>query len=353
MTHRENRLRAFRFQSPEWIPVSSGFPAPCWQFYGPDPLEEILLSHNILFPGYERGSIYPENLPIPPHTIKGTPYTDPWGSVWQTQFDGMVGAVKHHALKNWSAFDGFTAPDPEVTDGMLPIDWKVIEQRGELSRKHDVFFAVALTHGHTFLRLSDLRGYENLIYDMVDEEPRLLQLVKIIEEFNMTLIERFLTFDPDMVLIPEDLGTQNSPLLSPEMFRKYIKPSYLRLTAPVKEKGILVHEHSDGYILDIIDDLVDVGGDIINLQDLVNGIDNIEKHVKRRLAIDLDIDRQNITVHGSPSDVEAHIREAVMKLGSENGGLAMCYQPWPPTPIENIRAVFDALEKFCTFYGEA
>lgn len=347
----ENTLRAYRFQRPEWIPVSSGFPAPCWAYYGPDALEELLCSHLIMFPGYSRGSIYPHNLPIPPHTIKGVPYTDPWGSVWETRVDGMVGAVRKHALEKWDSLEGFSAPDPGLWDGMLPINWEEVRRRKGRSAEDGSLFALWLTHGHTFLRLQDLRGYENLTYDMADEDPRLWELIGIVEEFNVALVKRYLQYEPDMIGIPEDLGTQVGPLLSPSMFRKYIKPSYLKITDPVKERGILVHEHSDGCILDLIDDLVEVGGDVINLQDLVNGLDNIREHVKGRLAIDLDIDRQHVTVHGSPKDIDDHIHEAVTKLGSPEGGFSMCYQPWPPTPIENIRAVFDAFEKYCTHFS--
>lgn len=349
MTHRENTLRAYRFGHPEWIPVTSGFPAPCWEFHGPDALEELLTTHPIMFPGYSRGSIYPDNLPIGPHTLKDEPYTDPWGSVWRTMMDGMVGAVAEHPLESWDSFDGFVAPDPEETDGMLPIDWEGLKKAGG-NRSDHYPFAVALTHGHTFLRLQDLRGYTNLIYDMADDEPRLWSLIKMVEVFNISLVNRFLQLDPDVIMIPEDLGSQTGPLLSPDLFRKFVKPSYLRITEPIKAAGILVHQHSDGAILDLFDDLMAAGGDILNLQDLVNGLDNIERVVKGRVAIDLDIDRQNITVNGTPADVRDHIQEAVRKLGSPEGGLSLCYQPWPPTPIENIRAVFDAMEEFSSFY---
>jgi hypothetical protein len=87
------------------------------------------------------------------------------------------------------------------------------------------------------------------------------------------------------------------------------------------------------------------------MQDLVNGIDNIAREVKGRVALDLDIDRQHITIDGSPRDIDDHIKECVLKLGSVEGGLSLCYQPWPPTPIENIKAVFDAMEKYCGYYS--
>ena len=343
-------LRAYRFEGPEWIPITSGLPAPCWAFHDVEALEEILESHPILFPGYRRGSIYPDNLPIPPHTVAGRPYTDPWGAVWETKVDGMVGTVTEHPLESWAAFQEFSLPDPDKNDGMLPLDWDVLQTASE-NRTDTYPFRVGLTHGHTFLRLQDLRGYLNLIYDMADEEPHLEALVGMVESFNVELVTRFLALGPDIIGIPEDLGAQSGPLLSPEQFRKFIKPSYLNITRPIKEAGVLVHEHSDGNILDLVDDLIDCGGDILNLQDLVNGLDNIQRQVKGRVAIDLDIDRQEITVRGTPKDVDDHIREAVMKLGSPEGGLSMCYQPWPPTPLENLRAVFDAMEKYCTYHA--
>jgi uroporphyrinogen decarboxylase len=348
MTRRENLIRAYRFQHPGWIPVSSGFPAPCWEFYGPEALEDLHAAHPVLFPGYVRGSIWPDNLPISAYTIAGRPYTDPWGCVWETRVTGMVGSVRVHPLSHWEAFEGFASPDPGTSDGLLPVDWGKLAAWAQEARAGGHLVTFWLAHGHTFLRLQDLRGFENVLYDMADDEPRLRALISMVEEFNAALVERFLRLDPDMVGIPEDLGSQTGPLLSPAHFRKYIKPSYLRLTRPLRERGVLVHEHSDGCILDLVDDLVEAGGDVLNLQDLVNGIDNIRRVVKGRVAIDLDIDRQEITVKGNPRDIDRHVRECVEELGSPVGGLSLCYQPWPPTPLENVRAVLDAMERSCT-----
>lgn len=84
---------------------------------------------------------------------------------------------------------------------------------------------------------------------------------------------------------------QVGPMLSPGTFRKYIKPSYQRLMGPAREAGCMVHMHSDGDIRDLVDDLINCGVEIINLQDLVNGMDWIKEHLAGRICIDLDIDR--------------------------------------------------------------
>jgi uroporphyrinogen decarboxylase len=244
-------------------------------------------------------------------------------------------------------FAGFHAPDPEITDGLRKIDWTAIERTAAAENRCDFNFFLGLPHGHTFLRAQDIRGYEDFICDLSDDDGDIIKMLDMISKFNMKLINRFIACRPDVISIPEDLGMQNSPMLSPKLFKKYIAPYYLLMTEPVKRAGILVHEHSDGYIMDLLDDLIMTGGDVINLQDLVNGIDNLAGYAKGRMSIDLDIDRQNITVCGTPRDIHDHIRECVVKLGSREGGLSLTYQPWPPVPIANLDAVFSAMEKYC------
>ena len=140
-------------------------------------------------------------------------------------------------------------------------------------------------------------------------------------------------------------------MVSPADFRKYIKPSYERLMKPARERGVPVHMHSDGDIRDLVDDLIDGGVEIMNLQDLVNGIDYIAGRLAGKTCVELDIDRQNITVFGTPKDIDNHIRHAVETLGCKEGGLMMCYGWYPGTPIENAAAVMDAMEKYSSFFS--
>lgn len=79
----------------------------------------------------------------------------------------------------------------------------------------------------------------------------------------------------------------------------------------------------------------------------------LESHpiVGGKMCIDLDIDRQKITVFGTPSDVDALIREEVEKLSSPAGGLMMIYGWYPGTPLENVCALMDAMEKYMYFWS--
>ena len=73
---------------------------------------------------------------------------------------------------------------------------------------------------------------------------------------------------------------QVGPMLSPDFFKTYIKPSYQRIMQPARDAGIPIHMHSDGDIRLLVDGLVTDGVDVINLQDLVNGLDWIEENLK-------------------------------------------------------------------------
>ncbi|HUW55925.1 MAG TPA: hypothetical protein VMZ92_04770, partial [Planctomycetota bacterium] len=106
-----------------------------------------------------------------------------------------------------------------------------------------------------------------------------------------------------------------------------------------------------GYVMDIIDRVIDCGVTIVNLQDLVNGIDAMARELKGRVCIDLDVDRQKVTRFGTPRQVDRLIREEVETLGSKAGGLMMVHGVYPGIPLENIKATMDAMEKYATHYA--
>jgi hypothetical protein len=109
--------------------------------------------------------------------------------------------------------------------------------------------------------------------------------------------------------------------------------------------------HSDGDIRTLAEDLIEGGVRILNLQDRVNGIDWIRDTLAGRVCIDLDIDRQRITAFGTPSEIDSLIREEVEKLGSRRGGLTMIYGLYPGVPLDNVKALMDAMERYAAYYS--
>lgn len=349
MTDRENYLRAVRFERPEYIPMQFYINESCWNHYPQEFLLEQIENHPFLFRDY----VKPE-LPYTPFyrnvARKDEPYLDDFGCLWETSEDGITGTVVKHPIDDWDKLDEYKIPNPEKCMGIGTIDWQKEAETIEKERREGRLIRRGLRHGHTFLQLCDIRGYEDLLCDMVGEEEELDSLIGKVESFNLAIVRKYVDLKVDVMEYPEDLGMQIGPMISPEYFKRYIKPSYQRLMQPARDNGILVHMHSDGDIRSLIDDVIEGGVDVINLQDQVNGVDWIAEKFAGKVCVDLDIDRQFITVRGTPDDIDKLIKEEVSKIGRKEGGLTMIYGLYGGVPLENVKAVMDAMEKYAYYY---
>ena len=351
MNARENLLRVVRFENPDYIPMTFHVNASCWHHYPQAALQDLMAAHPFLFPNFKR-SPEPIGPNPPPFARAGQPFVDPWGCVWETTDDGIIGIVTKHPLENWDDFANYTPPDPNQTTHWGPIDWQACPDNIGPAISQTCLRNGEIGHNYLWLKLTDIRGYENTLFDMADGEPRLFQLLEMLEHFNAGLVRNYIRHaGAEWLGFAEDLGMQAGPMLSPQQFRTYIQPGYQRLMKTARDAGCLVHAHADGDLRALMDDLLDCGIDVINLQDLVNGIGWIKEHVAGKTCIDLDIDRQRITVHGTPAQIDALIREEVRQLGSRQGGLMMIYGLYPGVPLANIKALMDAMEKYATWYS--
>lgn len=113
-----------------------------------------------------------------------------------------------------------------------------------------------------------------------------------------------------------------------------------------REAGVHVYFHTDGYIVDIIPDLIEIGVTILNLQDLCNGLENIKREAKGKICIDLDIDRQSIIPFGTPKEIYSHIKNCIDTLSSPQGGLMLVCGIYPGTPLKNIEVLCEAMYKY-------
>ncbi|MBN2450909.1 MAG: hypothetical protein JXR77_11000 [Lentisphaeria bacterium] len=311
----DDRQRAIEGRCPQTIPCSVGILPAAWMKYRAE-LDRLVAQYPGLFPGYEPGR---RDYDAVGGTYVSGEHVDAWGCVWSNVHNGMEAIVTGHPVKTREDIRTLQAPSRDI----------------------------GLPHGFMFLRLTDLRGFEEMMLDFAEEPPELQQLIDVVLEYNLRQVDIALSrrSHPEMLYFGDDLGMQTSLPIHPETWRRYLKPCYAALFGRCRAAGHLVYFHSDGHIVEIIPDLVECGVTVINPQVRANGLENLARVCKGRVCVDLDLDRQ-LFPFASADQIDAHIQEAVETLGAPEGGLWLKAEVDPGIPLDNIAAIFAAMEKW-------
>ena len=151
----------------------------------------------------------------------------------------------------------------------------------------------------------------------------------------------------------DDVGTQRTPLMRPELYRRLIKPFHRSMAAAVHRFNKPIIYHSCGAISSLIPDLLDVGIDALNpVQVAAAGMDT--KRLKKEYGRDLTfwgaIDTQNVLPRGTPDDVRNEVKRRIEDLSAGGGYvLAPVHNVQPEVPPENLVAMLEAaLAQGCT-----
>jgi hypothetical protein len=309
----EDRLRAMRFERPERIPVSVGILPATWMLHR-EALDELLARHAELFPAHVPGQ---RDYDAVGGTYRAGRHVDAWGCVWDNVQHGCEAIVTGHPLPRRELVGSFQPPAP----------------------------GAGMPHGFMWLRLGDLRGFEELMLDFADDAPELQRLIDLVLDYNLGEVGARIEASGEIVVFGDDLGMQNALPISPAKWRRYLKPCFAAIYERVHAAGKSVYMHTDGHILPIIADLIDCGVNVVNPQVRANGLDGLVREAKGKVCVDLDLDRQLFPFCG-PADIDAHVREAVERLGAPEGGLWLKAECGPDVPLANIEAIFVALERY-------
>ena len=154
-----------------------------------------------------------------------------------------------------------------------------------------------------------------------------------------------------MVYTSDDLASQQTLLISPDMFRRLLKDRWTAFNRALKERfgdHLQIHFHSCGAIADLVPDLMDTGIDILNpMQPLASGMDfeKLKNAYGQKLSFSGGFDIQHILPYGSPEEVWSEARRLVSILGRDGGyiaGAADAVQA--DTPTENVLAMVDGFK---------
>lgn len=325
MDARENVIRTLRHDNPQWIPVN------IWQL----PAAEIKYGNELesLIADCDPDIIFaPFNDPTedPRHYKQGV-YTDCWGSTWNNRQDGIIGEVKEYPLSEFGRIWNYKSPKEILLSG---ID-RLGETREFIARNRDKFILGGWIS--IFERMQFLRGTENLFMDTLIKSDEYYRLIEIVADYYMAYLDMWLTTDVDAIVFGDDWGSQRSLLISPATWKEQFKPIYKRFFDKIHAAGKYVFMHSDGYIYNLYDELIEIGVDAINSQVWCMGVEKVAEKCNHRITNWGEICRQHILPHGSIEDVVSAVSTMKEHLWV-GGGLIGQFEAGPDMPFENIRA---------------
>jgi len=277
--------------------------------------------------------------------------TDIWGNVMKAstnQYNTYYEIVEHPLAK-------FTTVD-EIMDYDWPsLDWwdyskikDTIKEHKKVDDRAIMFFA-----GGAFETPWYMRGMEQFFIDMY-ENPEIVDAIcfKVREYYYNRAMRALDAADGEIDIIGSggDIGGQECLMLSPDLWRKLIKPHSAGLTMPFKKMGLGTFYHSCGSVAEVVDDLIEIGIDVLDpIQVTAAGMqpENLFEKFGDRITFHGAIDEVELLPHATPEEVYNETTRIISILG-RNGGyiVSPSHQVQGDTSVENIIAIFKAVKDY-------
>jgi hypothetical protein len=280
-------------------------------------------------------ALYREPLPVVGSRYEKGLYIDEWGCRFSNVHGGVIGIVKEPLIADWDDLPRFRTPDAP-----LAVDRDGVNA---FCRGTDRF-VLAGTLVRPFERLTFIRTMEQALVDLADQPAGLLELIGRIHAHYLKEVEAWAATDVDAIVLMDDWGTQHRMMVAPDLWRRLFKPLYREYNEIARVRGKHVFMHSDGYITDIIGDLIEVGVHALNSQIKCMGAAELGLRFRGRITFWGEMDRQELLPFGTTDDVRRAVREAREHLYANGGVIAQC-EFGPGAKPENVLAVFRAWQE--------
>jgi len=328
MNSRELVKRTLEFDKPDSIPRQLWL-LPWAENNHPDEVKYI-------------GEKYPDDITWCPACLAEKPgtqgdqfergtYIDEWGCVFENRHRGIIGEVKEPLVKDW----------PDLEKVRTPVECLSVDrdQVNAFCSRTDRF-VLAGCCPRPFERIQFLRGTENVLMDTALRPGEFDELLDTVRGFYIDELEVWAKTDVDGLMFMDDWGSQLALLISPDSWREMFKPIYRDFIDIAHSHGKKAFMHSDGNIVDILDDLIELGLDAINSQVFCMGIEELGRRFAGRITFWGEVDRQHLLPNGTEEDIRDAVRSMTDNLYSA-GGLIAQLEFGPGAKPENIIAAFD------------
>ena len=273
-------------------------------------------------------------------------YVCPYGITWKNAWNetGRYSEIHGHPLAgDTSKLKDYKIPDPTK-------DFKVLENVKNAVEKYGKEKWIIGSCQCTIFEASwYLRGLDTFMMDMALDEDYTNELMDKVMEYPHKMGMQFVDAGVDMIWLGDDVATQLNMMISPDMWREYLKPRYAKMFADFKarNKNVKLCYHSCGNLQSIVPDLIEIGLDVLNpIQPLAMEPTEFKKKFGDNLTMYGTLDVQKIMPFGTPSDVDKEVKRLVDGCGQGGGFiLSPAHHIQADTSLENIEAFYSAAKK--------
>ncbi|MDH5619440.1 MAG: hypothetical protein OEZ11_12455 [Gammaproteobacteria bacterium] len=280
-------------------------------------------------------------------------YIDMWGVPYKATEDHdhcvVDGAPMREATID--TLDSFQWPDPNDPKQFAGLR----EKAKDLYENTNYVVGADAIKAGILMNALQMRGYDKFFMDLALDVPfaealmdRILNTLKEMWSRYMDAVGEYV----QIAYVTDDLGSQSSLLISPRMFRQLLKPRMKELHDHIKScADVKLMFHSDGAVLPLADDFVDMNVDILNpVQTSVVGLDDtfaLKETFGDRLSFHGAIDVQQMMPNATTEELEIEVARRIHDLG-RNGGyiLAPCHNIGHDIPPENVVTLFKKAREF-------
>lgn len=261
------------------------------------------------------------------------------------------GSGEYHFKQFVSPMQSFETPE-QVLDFPLPdvlMDYRfegVAEKIQALKEQDKITMNTSGYNIDIFEASWYLRGLENLLADMLVDEEMAEACLERMCRIKCQMAAKCAEAGFDVVVFGDDVATQRGMMMSIPLWKKWLKPRLARAIQSAKAVNpeVLCYYHSDGDVTEIIEDLIEIGVDILNpVQPECMDPKGVKEKYGQRINLWGTIGTQTTMPFGTPEEVRAKVREMRQALGRDGGlVLAPTHVLEPEVPLENIEAFVQA-----------
>ena len=257
--------------------------------------------------------------------------------------------VPHGMFEN-AVYDGIPALLADLPDTDAPGLFDEAKRRADAAHAEGKY--VLIYHWSLmYERIWKFRGMQNLLLDYFDYPDEVHALHRAVADTEKKLLLRAIAeLRPDGFMFSDDLGSQRALMMSPAMFRAFIKPYYTEIWGLCRAHEVDPWLHTCGNVTEIIGDLIECGLSVLHpiQKHTMDWAETAEKW-RGKIAFWVGMDVQDTLIRGTPEDVRREVRLIRDTFDSPNGGLLYASGNGivRGTPLENIEAFLDE----CLRYG--